>query len=165
MYPQRSIQFSSVQDGIYALSKAHTHSILALSFLSTTFKTAPMFIRLIALSCPFQEDCQVCSQRKAISVVESAWNHHCRVTGRHLVPLSWFPPTWPKRTYQGVHLWWGHRPSPPTARAEGRHGQGQWSPGAAPAATHTGTVLVYVCSQQGDITQATHTGTENQSLF
>lgn len=137
------IQFKMVS--MCSVKPIHTPSILALSFSNTTFKTVPMFIWLITLFCPFQEDCQARSQRKAITLVQFAWNHHCSVICRHLLPLSWFPPTWPKKTYPGVRLWWGHRPSPPTARAEGRHGQGQWSPGAAPVTTHTGT--------------------ENQSLF
>ena len=44
-----SVQFSSVQDGIYALGKAHMRS--------TPSETVPMFVRLtMALSRPFKEE-------------------------------------------------------------------------------------------------------------
>ena len=47
-YPIRcrsSVQFSSVQDGIYALGKVRMRSISSLrSFPKVTFKTVPMFV-------------------------------------------------------------------------------------------------------------------------
>ena len=51
-------QFSSVQDGIYALGKAHMRSTPSLSsFPKVAFQTVPVFARLtIALSRPFKED-------------------------------------------------------------------------------------------------------------
>ena len=60
-YPIRcrsSVQFSSVQDGIYALGKVRMRSISSLrSFPKVTFKTVPMFVWLtMALSRPFKED-------------------------------------------------------------------------------------------------------------
>ena len=40
-----SVQFSSVQDGIYALGKAHMCSSLSLrSFPNVTFEMVPMFV-------------------------------------------------------------------------------------------------------------------------
>ena len=52
------VQFSSVQDGIYALEKAHMHSTPSLrSVPKVAFETVPMFVRLtMALSRPFKED-------------------------------------------------------------------------------------------------------------
>ena len=50
-----TVQFSSVQDGIYALGKAHIHSLR--SFPNVAFETVPMLILLtVALSRPFKED-------------------------------------------------------------------------------------------------------------
>jgi len=51
--------FSSVQDGIYALGKAHMRSTPSLrSFPNLAFETVPVFNWLtMALSCPFKEDC------------------------------------------------------------------------------------------------------------
>ena len=53
--------YSSVQDGIYALRKAHMCSILSLrSFLNISFEMVPMFICLMmALSHTFEEDHRV----------------------------------------------------------------------------------------------------------
>ena len=53
-----SVQFSSVQDGIYALGNAHIRSTPSLrSFPNGTFETVPMFIRFtMALSRPFKKD-------------------------------------------------------------------------------------------------------------
>ena len=51
-------QFSSVQDGIYALGKAHMRSTPSLrSFPNVAFETVPVFLWLtMALSRPFKED-------------------------------------------------------------------------------------------------------------
>ena len=53
-----SVQFSSVQDGIYVLGKAHkrlTPSIRSLP--NVAFETVPMFVRLtMALSRPFKQN-------------------------------------------------------------------------------------------------------------
>ena len=53
-----TVQFCSVQDGIYALGKAHMRSTPSLrSFPNVAFETVPMFVRLtMALSRPFKED-------------------------------------------------------------------------------------------------------------
>ena len=53
-----SVQFSSVQDGIYALGIAHMRSTQSLkSFSNVAFETVPMFVWLtLALSRPFKED-------------------------------------------------------------------------------------------------------------
>ena len=53
-----AVQFSSVQDGIYALGKAHMRSTPSLrSFPNVAFETVPMFVWLtMALSRPFKED-------------------------------------------------------------------------------------------------------------
>ena len=52
------MQFSSVQDGINALGKAHMHSTPSLKrFPNAAFQTVPVFVRLtMALSSPFRED-------------------------------------------------------------------------------------------------------------
>ena len=51
-------KFSSVQDGIYVLGKAHMRSTLSLrSFPSVAFETVPVLVRLtVALSRPLKED-------------------------------------------------------------------------------------------------------------
>ena len=56
--PVSTIQFSSVQDGIYALGKAHMHSAPSLgSFLNIAFETVPMLVWLMmALSRPLKEE-------------------------------------------------------------------------------------------------------------
>ena len=56
--PTSSVNFSSVQNGIYALGKAHMHSIPSLrSFPNVAFETVPMFFGLtMVLSRPFKED-------------------------------------------------------------------------------------------------------------
>ena len=53
-----AVLVSSVQDGIYALGKAHMRSTPSLrSFPNVAFETVPMFVRLtMALSRPFKED-------------------------------------------------------------------------------------------------------------
>ena len=54
-----SVQLSSVQDGIYAIGKAHMRSIPSLSEVSpkVAFETVPIFVSLtMALSRPFKED-------------------------------------------------------------------------------------------------------------
>ena len=55
---QFRVDFSSVQDGIYALGKAHMRSNPSLrSFPSVVFETVPMRVWLtMALSRPFKED-------------------------------------------------------------------------------------------------------------
>ena len=52
------VQFSSVQDGIYALGKTHMRSTSSFrSFPNVAFGTVPMFVWLtMALSRPFKED-------------------------------------------------------------------------------------------------------------
>jgi len=52
------VQFTSVQDGIYALGKAHMRSTPSLrGFPNVAFETVPMFVWLtMALSRPFKED-------------------------------------------------------------------------------------------------------------
>ena len=52
------VQFSSVQDGIYALAKAHMRSTSSLRrFPNVVFETIPMFVWLtMALSGPVKED-------------------------------------------------------------------------------------------------------------
>ena len=54
-----SVHFSSVQDGICTLRKAHICSTPSLrSFPNVGFETVPMFIWVMtALSCPFKENC------------------------------------------------------------------------------------------------------------
>ena len=53
-----SLQFSPVQDGIYALGIAHMRSTPYLeSFPNVAFETVPLFVLLtMALSCPFKKD-------------------------------------------------------------------------------------------------------------
>ena len=53
-----TVQFSSAQDGIYALGKAHMRSAPSFrSFANVAFETVPMFVWLtMALSRPFKED-------------------------------------------------------------------------------------------------------------
>jgi len=55
---EQPVQFSSVQDGIYALGKTHTRSTPSLrSFPNVAFKTVPLFVwSTVALSRPFKED-------------------------------------------------------------------------------------------------------------
>ena len=55
----QTVQFSSVQDGIYALRKAHMRSTPSLrNFSNVTFETVPVFFWLtMALSRPLREDC------------------------------------------------------------------------------------------------------------
>ena len=54
----KSVQFSSVEDGIYALGKAHMRSTASLRrFPNVAFETVLMFVWLtMALSCSFKED-------------------------------------------------------------------------------------------------------------
>ena len=57
-----TVQFSSVQDGIYALGKAHNmcSTQFLRSFPNVAFEMVPVFIWLtMALSHPFKEDCLV----------------------------------------------------------------------------------------------------------
>ena len=57
-FKYRSVQFSSAQDGIYALGKAHMRSTPSLrNFPNVAFKAVPMFVWLkMSLSRPFKED-------------------------------------------------------------------------------------------------------------
>ena len=57
-YYENTLQFTSVQDGIYTHRKAHTHSTPTLrSFPNVVFEMVPMFLWLtMALSHPFRED-------------------------------------------------------------------------------------------------------------
>ena len=57
---QTTVQFSSIQDGTYALGKAHKyalHLVSLRSFPNVAFERVPMFVWLtMALSRPFKED-------------------------------------------------------------------------------------------------------------
>ena len=65
-----SVQFSSVQDGVYALGKAHMHlPLVSQKFPIVAFETVPVFIWLtLALSCSFMEDCQALSLSLSLSL-------------------------------------------------------------------------------------------------